>query len=356
MKSQQFLKSVPVLLMGGLILSALLASGCGSAVSNSDPTITSTTELPSERTNTTTLWVPDIVDALAPSIVNITVHRAEGLGTGTGVVFDSSGTIITNWHVVEEADSIDATLHSGQSFPAALVRENQALDLAILQIDASDLHPAKFGDSELLRVGEDVVAIGHAFGLSGGPSVSRGVVSALNRTVADSAGQVFNGLIQTDATINLGSSGGALVNSYGEVVGINVGTIDVGQGANFALDVNTVIEGANHLIALGEREQPGYLGVGGIDVNPYIAFQQSLPVREGFGVRYVDPDSPAAASIKIDDIIVGIDDVPIRNRTDFTEFLRTHPRGTDVVVTTVRGTGENASIMEIPVTLGAPDT
>ena len=99
---------------------------------------------------------------------------------------------------------------------------------------------------------------------------------------------------------------------------------------------------------------PSYLGVGGVDVTPYIAFQQALPVSEGFGVRYVDPDSPAAVGFKIHDIIVGIDDTPIRGKIDFTEFLRTHPRGTDIVVTAVRGAGEDAVIMEIPVTLGAP--
>ena len=224
----------------------------------------------------------------------------------------------------------------------------------MLTVEANGLIPAKFGDSDALRVGEDVVSIGHAFGLSGGPSVSRGVVSALDRTVADTDGNVFQGLIQTDAAINLGSSGGALINSTGEVVGINVGSLNVGQGANFALDVNTVIEGTTRLVRLGPREEPGYLGVGGVDVTPYLAFQQALPVSEGFGVRYVDPASPAADEFKVDDIIVNIDDTPIRGVTDFTEFLRTHPGGTDIVVTAVRGVGDSATVMEIPVTLSSP--
>ena len=133
-----------------------------------------------------------------------------------------------------------------------------------------------------------------------------------------------------------------------------MGTIDVGQGANFALEINTVLEGADRLVALGERQEPGYLGVGGVDVTPYLAFQRALPVSEGLGVRYVDPDSPAAADFKVDDIIVNIDNTPIRGITDFTEFLRTHPDGTEVVVTTVRGAGDTAQIMEIPVTLGSP--
>ena len=258
--------------------------------------------------------------------------------------------------MIEGANQISVVLHTDEVLAASLLREDRSLDLAILSVDATDLTPATFGDSDALRVGEDVVSIGHAFGLSGGPSVSRGVVSALERTVSDRSGTVFHGLIQTDAAINIGSSGDALVNASGQVIGINVGTIDIGQGANFALDINRVIESATRLVTLGERESPGYLGVGGVDVTPYLAFQRALPVSEGFGVRYVDPDSPAAAGFKVDDIIVGIDDTPIRGKTDFTEFLRTHPTGTEVVVTTIRGAGDRAVIVEIPVTLGTPGT
>lgn len=301
-------------------------------------------------------WIPDVVESTSPSIVQVSVRRADGIGTGTGIVFDSEGSIVTNWHVIEAANDISVVLHTGEELEASLLREDLSLDLAILSVDATSLTPATFGDSDALRVGEDVVSIGHAFGLSGGPSVSRGVVSALDRTVSDRSGNVFYGLIQTDAAINIGSSGGALVNASGEVIGINVGTIDIGQGANFALDINRVVDGATRLVTLGGREEPGYLGVGGIDVTPYLAFQRALPVSEGFGVRYVDPESPAADGFMVDDIIVSIDNTPIRGKTDFTEFLRTHPMGTEVVVTTIRGAGDSAVIMEIPVTLGTPGT
>ena len=353
MRLKDRIKSGAVVIAGGVVLFAISVSACDT---NAPPTVESVISKQSqtEGSSLATSWIPDVVDMVTPSIVQISVRRAEGAGSGTGIVFDADGAIITNWHIVEGANEIDVILSSGVKLDANLMREDSKLDLAVLTVDTRDLVPAAFGDSDALRVGEDVVSIGHAFGLSGGPTVSRGVVSALNRTVTGSDGNIFEGLIQTDAAINLGSSGGALINSEGEVVGINVGSLNVGQGANFALDVNTVVDGTSRLISLGEREQPGYLGVGGVDVTPYLAFQQALPVDEGFGVRYVDPESPAATEFKVDDIIVSIDDTPIRGVTDFTEFLRTHPDGTDIVVTAIRGIGDSAVVMEIPVTLGSP--
>lgn len=348
------IRSSLALVIGSLALIALIGTACDSESSTVNQTASTVTDIQPVEVVAPNSWIPDVVEATTPSIVQVSVRRADGVGSGTGIIFDANGSIVTNWHIVAGANEISVILHSGETLPAALMREDGALDIAVLAVDAQGLVPAKFGDSDALRVGEDVVSIGHAFGLSGGPSVSRGVVSALDRTVADGSGTIFEGLIQTDAAINVGSSGGALVNSMGEVVGINVGTIDVGQGANFAIDINTVIEGANRLVALGEREQPGYLGLGGVDVTPYVAFQRALPVSEGFGVRYIDPESPAAAGFMIDDIIVSIDSTPIRGKTDFTEFLRVHPDGTDVVVTTIRGAGDSARIMEIPVTLGSP--
>ncbi len=354
MRLAQRIHSSLTLVIGSLALVVLFGIGCNSEATTSDQIAATLTEPETANVEVRNVWIPDVVQAITPSIVQVSVRRADGVGSGTGIIFNAEGSIVTNWHIVEGANEISVILHSGENLPAALMREDSKLDIAVLAVDAQDLVPAKFGDSGALRVGEDVVSIGHAFGLSGGPSVSRGVVSALDRTVADGSGTIFTGLIQTDAAINIGSSGGALVNSMGEVIGINVGTIDVGQGANFAIDINTVIEGANRLVALGERAQPGYLGIGGVDVTPYVAFQRALPVSEGFGVRYVDPESPAAAGFMIDDIIVKIDDTPIRGKTDFTEFLRTHPDGTDIVVRMIRGAGTSAVIMEIPVTLGSP--
>ena len=354
MRLQNLIKSGAGSMLGGLFTLIILVSACTGGDTVAVQTVAVEITSSSVSTSRSDEWVPEVVAETTPSIVQVSVRRSDGVGNGTGIVLDASGKILTNWHIVEGANGISVELSSGQRIDASLMREDPTLDLAVLTVEAQGLVPAKFGDSSVLRVGQDVVSIGHAFGLSGGPSVSRGVVSALNRTVADANGNIFKGLIQTDAAINLGSSGGALLNAEGEVIGVNVGSLNVGQGANFALNINTVAEGADRLVALGEREQPGYLGLGGVDVTAYLAFQRALPVSEGFGVRYVDPESPAAADFQVDDIIVSIDDTPIRGVTDFTEFLRTHPDGTEVVVKAVRGAGDSAVVMEIPVTLGSP--
>lgn len=303
------------------------------------------------------LTVPDIVDAVAPSIVRVTAQYPDRSGTASGLVFSAKGHILTNWHVVEGASRIDVQLNSGSEFPASLIREDPNIDVAILKVEADGLHAAEFGDSDALRVGEDVVSIGHSLGFGGGPSVSRGIISGLNRTVADANGRLLTSLIQTDAAIDQGSSGGALVNSQGKIIGLNVGLSATGQGANFALAANSAVASADLLVQLGKRPAPGYLGVGGVDVTPRLARALQLPVQSGFGVRYVDPDSPAALTdLMIDDIIVGIDSTVIRDQRDFTEFLKTHPEGADVVVTAVRPTDRGGTTLEIPVTLASPGT
>ncbi len=300
--------------------------------------------------------IADVVDAVSPAIVRVVAKRTGGDGIGTGIVYNTDGYVVTSWHVVSDASGIEVTTARGATFRASIVREDPALDLALLLVvrganDDQELIAAEFGDSDQLRVGDDVVAIGHAFGFSGQPSVSRGIVSGLDRAVADPNGRVFSGLIQTDAAISQGSSGGALVNGNGEIVGMSVGLINLDERLNLAFNANAVVESAGRLAALGMHPLPGYLGVGGTGITPYIAERRALPVGSGFEVRYVDPDSPAAAGLLVEDVIVKMNSTPIRSRTDFAEFLRNHPKGTDVVVTTVRKDGDDVMLMEIPITL-----
>ena len=308
-------------------------------------------------TESTALSIPEIVEAIEPSIVRVKARNSGSEGSASGLVYSADGHILTNWHAVEGASQLAIELPEYGELPATLVREDPRYDLAILRVEANGLHAAEFGDSDRLRVGEDVVAIGHALGFDGGPSVSRGIIGGLDRSVADQDGKLLTHLIQTDAAIDQGSSGGALVDSEGKIIGINIGLAAAGRGANFALAANRAIESADDLVHLGERPPPGYLGVGGVDVTPYMALTRRLPVQSGFGVRYVDPESPAAtAELMVDDIIVGIDNTVIRSQRDFTEFLKTHPEGADVVVTAVRPDAAGGTRLEIAVTLASPGT
>ena len=302
-----------------------------------------------------TLSIPEIVEAVEPSIVRVKARNSGSEGSASGLVYSTDGHILTNWHAVAGASQINIELPEYGELPATLVREDPRYDLAILRVEANGLHAAEFGDSDRLRVGEDVVSIGHALGFDGGPSVSRGIIGGLDRSVADQDGKLLTNLIQTDAAIDQGSSGGALVDSEGKIIGINIGLATAGRGANFALAANRAVESADDLVHLGERPPPGYLGVGGVDVTPYMALMRRLPVQSGFGVRYVDPDSPAATTdLMVDDIIVGIDNTVIRGQRDFTEFLKAHPEGADVVVTAVRPDAAGGTTLEISVTLASP--
>jgi len=284
------------------------------------------------------LLTPELVDILTPSVVQIAVSLNRGQGVGTGVILDQEGLILTNWHVVEGAITITVAFENGTISEAELFRRDLQLDIAIIKVPGQAwLKPAIFGDSDALRVGEDVVAIGHALGLRGGPTVSKGVVSALDRTIVGEAGGNLTGLVQTDAAINEGNSGGPLVNMFGEVVGINTAKIDNGDRIGFAININDAKKSAYSLIAQGPVPPPGFLGVGGVDVTRALARALRLPVGEGFGVTVLEPGSPAVeAGIELDDIIVQLDTTEITRGQDLTDFLRDHPSGSDVKISVVR--------------------
>ncbi len=284
------------------------------------------------------LSTPELVELLTPSVVQIAVSLDRGQGVGTGVILDDDGLILTNWHVVEGAIAITVGFENGRIAEAELFRRDPQLDLAIIKVTGeTGLTSAIFGDSDALRIGEDVVAIGHALGLRGGPTVSKGVVSALDRTVVGDAVGDLTGLVQTDAAINEGNSGGPLVNMFGEVVGINTAKINIGDRIGFAININSAKTAAYSLIAQGPVPPPGFLGVGGVDGTRALARALRLPVGEGFGVTFIEPGSPAAeAGIELDDIIVQLDTTEITRGQDLTNFLREHPTGSNIKITVVR--------------------
>ncbi|MEM1581071.1 MAG: trypsin-like peptidase domain-containing protein [Candidatus Bathyarchaeia archaeon] len=287
----------------------------------------------------------EMIDRASKSVVNINTLRVfhdffyqvvpvEGIGSG--FIFDERGYILTNYHVVEGAEKIAVTLTDGRVFEAKLIGAYKGLDVAILKINADKLVVAKLGDSDKLRVGQRVFAIGNPFGLAGGPTVTSGVISALKRTIHSERG-VFRDLVQTDAAINPGNSGGPLVNVDGEVVAINTAIIPFAQGIGFAIPINAAKEVANEIMLHGYYARP-WLGIVGVSVNRQIAEYYDLPVEHGVLVARVTPDSPAdKAGIERGDIILEFDGKRIDQIEDLQRILAEKRHGYECEVIVLRG-------------------
>ena len=273
------------------------------------------------------LTTVEVVKLLKPSVVHISNDKnVTGMfnqlmpqsGVGSGVLLDNEGRILTNNHVVEGAQSVTVTLSDGRSYPAQRVGTDPITDLAVIRIDAAKLNPARLGESSLLEVGEDVIAVGHALGLKGGATVSKGVVSALGRTIEVDNQRSMVDLIQTDASINPGNSGGPLANSRGEVIGINtLVRSGPGAGLGFAIPINLARRVSEQLLEDGKVIHP-YLGVQLISLNAKIAKEHNndpnslvqLPERSGALIQSVVPNSPAErAGLKRGDLVIAAEDI-----------------------------------------------
>ncbi|WP_020558957.1 trypsin-like peptidase domain-containing protein [Thiofilum flexile] len=257
-------------------------------------------------------------------------------GTGSGVIVHSRlGHILTNYHVIQDAESIQVTLNDGRRFEASIVGTDERADLAILKIKSSDLVSIPFGDSTRMRVGDFVVAIGNPYGI--GQSVSSGIVSALHRNPG--IGEYEN-FIQTDASINLGNSGGALVNLNGELVGINTAILGGQSGGNigigFAIPINTAMGVIDQIIRYGTVER----GEIGIEVsNPSAALTEQAGIDNGVGalITQVFPNSPAEqAGLEAGDIIVRIDNQDMLSASEVKNFIGAMRVGTEISLTFVR--------------------
>lgn len=294
--------------------------------------------------------IPAVVERVTPAVVNISVSQSGGAsGTGTGFVVRPEGIIVTNFHVVNGAFGILVTLADGREFEARAIGGDPAADLAILQIEADGLPTVELGDSDALRLGETVVALGFPLALEGGPSVTSGIVSAKGRTIAaqDSQGvqNTLEDLIQTDAPINPGNSGGPLVDLAGRVVGINTAGVQAAQAENigFAIAINRAKPIMEEAIENPESEA-AYLGVSTQDVTPLVAAQLDLPVDSGALVRGVAPGSGAdEAGIDPGDVIIGIEDRPVENSEDLGSTIREHAPGDEISITLIRD-GEQRTI------------
>jgi S1-C subfamily serine protease len=242
-------------------------------------------------------------------------------GSGSGFVFTPDGFILTNSHVVHGAGTIDVTLSDGRRFNASLVGDDPSADLAVIRISAEALVAAQLGDSNKIRVGQLAVAIGNPYGFQ--YSVTAGVVSALGRSLRSESGRLIDNVIQTDAALNPGNSGGPLVNSLGEVIGVNTAVILPAQGICFAVAINTAKFVAGQLIRHG-RIRRAYLGVGGqnVPIPRFVVRSNQLGASTGVLVISLEQQSPAErAGLKEGDLIVALDDVPVRGVDDLHKLL-----------------------------------
>lgn len=298
-------------------------------------------------------------EEVSPAVVNIEVRgRAEGRaadprshgevrGGGSGFLFTPDGFVLTNSHVVRGADAIEATLPDGRRYRAELTGDDPDTDLAVARIDAPNSVPVRMGDSQALRVGQLVIAIGNPYGFQ--CTVTTGVVSALGRSFRSTSGWLIDNVVQTDAALNPGNSGGPLVTTRGEVIGVNTAVIVPAQGLCFAIPINTAKRVAGLLIRDGKVTR-SYLGVGGQDVplaRRVVRFH-GLPVESGLRVIAVEENGPARrAGVAVGDVIVGFAGEPVSGVDDLHRLLTLERVGKSFPLAIVRA-GEKIVLDVLP--------
>ena len=290
-------------------------------------------------------------EKVSPSVVYIEVEQRasnrrpnnprspqERRGSGSGFIFTPDGFILTNSHVVHGAKKIEVTLADGHKHQADLIGDDPDTDLAVIRINAPNLVPAQLGEAQRIRVGQLVIAIGNPYGFQ--YSVTAGVVSALGRSLRAQSGRLMDAVIQTDAALNPGNSGGPLVNSGGEVIGVNTAMILPAQGICFATSIDTAKFVASRLIRDG-RVSRSYIGLAGqnVPLPRRIVRYYNLAVESGIFVISFETDSPARkGGVREGDIIIGFDDRPIAGIDDLHKLLTEERIGRKSSLTVIRGT------------------
>ena len=285
------------------------------------------------------LSLQEIYEKNIPSVVSITSQTASGTSAGTGVIVSDAGYLVTNYHVVRRAQSIDVKLTDERELTASVVGEDPVSDLAVLYIAADGLTPAQFGDSDTLRVGDSVVAIGDPLGVELRGTMTDGIVSAISRDVQVD-GRTMN-LIQTNAALNSGNSGGPLINSMGQVVGIN--TMKIGafadssgvEGLGFAIPSATVQEIVNQLLTQGYVSGRPWLGIEGESFSTF--YQRFYRIPRGVYITSVQSGGPAGtAGLQSGDIIVSVDGTAVSDMEDLDSLLYAHIPGDTMTLTIYR--------------------
>jgi serine protease Do len=315
--------------------------------------------------------VVQVVERVAPAVVNVTTNTvtrdaifggSQDRAVGTGFVIRDDGVMVTNFHVVEGALRIKVTLPppDGRSFNARVIGGDSAHDLAVLKVEASGLPTVPLGDSEDLKLGEQVIALGYALALPGGPTVTTGIISSLERTVQaqDPNGgpnggpitRTYENVLQTDAAINPGNSGGPLVSLAGNVVGINTAGAGEAENVGFSIAINAARPMIERSIEHPAAPTP-YLGVSTTTVGPSLAAQYDLAVDQGALVLQVVANGPAQkAGIREGDVIVDFDGTPVESTEELGAAIMDREPGQSVRVMVVRESGERATLIA---TLGA---
>jgi S1-C subfamily serine protease len=292
-------------------------------------------------------------ERVSPSVVYIEVEQPvrsrragpariprETRGSGSGFIFTPDGFILTNSHVVHDAGRIEVTVLDGRKYQADLIGDDTDTDLAVIRINAPNLVPAHLGEAQQIRVGQLVLAIGNPYGFQ--YSVTAGVVSALGRSLRSQTGRLMDAVIQTDAALNPGNSGGPLVNSRGEVIGVNTAMILPAQGICFATSIDTAKFVASRLIRDG-RVSRSYIGLAGqnVPLPRRIVRYYDLPVESGILVVSFEESSPARkGGVREGDIIIGFDDQPTKGIDDLHKLLTEERIGNKSYLEVIRGTNK----------------
>jgi len=283
--------------------------------------------------------VTEVAERASPAVVKIEAVKGGRGGSGSGFVFTANGYILTNSHVVHGARSLEAVLHDGRRFSAEVVGDDPATDLAVVRVKADGLPVLELGESKSLKPGQLAIAIGNPYGFS--YSVTAGVVSALGRSLRSESGRLMDDIIQTDAALNPGNSGGPLVDSRGRAIGVNSAVILPAQGLCFAIPIDVAKYVAGRLIEHG-RIRRGYLGLGGqnVAVPRGLARRLGVAAESGVLVIAVEPGGPAAeAGVEEGDLVIGFAGKPLEGIDDLHKALTEDAIGRETALTVVRERG-----------------
>lgn len=284
------------------------------------------------------------VEKVSPSVVSVSTKRFmkydlfntfELKGAGSGVIMNPEGHILTNNHVIEGLCTVDVYLYDGKKYEGNVIGTDPDTDIAVIKINGQNFYSGEFGNSDDIKPGQMAIAIGNSLGLSGGPTVTIGVISAIRRNIP-SKQRILENMIQTDAAINPGNSGGPLIDCNGRIIGINNAIIPYAQGIGFAIPINIVKDVANELISYGRITRP-WLGILGMDMNPKLASYYNLALEEGALIVQINQDSPAYhAGLQPGDIIIKIGEKSIKGMEDLRRFIWKQKTGEKIKIQILR--------------------